>query len=131
MTQVLDLDLDGVSEVTTSRTESGDGSAYGHRPAVQFNGWNTLLLHQSAFDSNEGVRGTRSHHYRAKEPDWQFHDLDGNGIFDLLETITHKLGRNQRQPLISTARPAFAFQHVHLMRLSESRVVPSTTPAAQ
>jgi hypothetical protein len=115
--KVLDLDKDGVSEVETTRIESGGGATYGHTSLVQFDGWEAVVLYQSTFESNEGTWGTRSDRYRAKELDWQYVDLDADGHADLLETITHKFGRNNRKPVTSSARYRYVFKNDQIIRL--------------
>lgn len=115
--KVLDLDNDGVSEVETTRIESGGGATYGHTSLVQFDGWEAVVLYQSTFESNEGTWGTRSDRYRAKELDWQYLDLDADGHSDLVETITHRFGRNNRKPVISSARYKYVFKNDQIIRL--------------
>ncbi len=119
--KVLDLDEDGVSEVETTRIETGGGVTYGHTSLVQFDGWEAVVLHQSTFENNEGMWGIHSHGYSAKELDWQYVDLDADGHTDLLETITHKFGRNNRQPVVSASRYKYVFKSSKLVRLSEYR----------
>src|ERR1039457_4623130 len=80
---VHDLDHDGISEIETVSLGSGQGTTMGTRSLVQFDGWTPVVLHQAKFEDDEGVWGIRDDRYYAREVDWKFRDLDGDGIDDL------------------------------------------------
>ncbi|OPY01017.1 MAG: hypothetical protein A4E60_01962 [Syntrophorhabdus sp. PtaB.Bin047] len=90
-----DLDHDGISEIVTSVSGSGQGTTRGDRSIIQFDSWKPVVLHQASFHDDLGWCGPPSLGYEectAKEVTFKFPDLDGDGKDDLLEEIVIKKG---------------------------------------
>jgi hypothetical protein len=108
---VLDLNNDGVSEIVVVALGSGGGSTIGARSIVQFQGWTPIVLHQVKFEDNEGTWGVRDNRYFSRSVSWEFSDLDNDGNTDLIEEITTKKGRNNKDPITTKVRRKFLFKN--------------------
>lgn len=113
---VHDLDHDGISEVETVSLGSGQGITRGTKSIVQFDGWTPVVLHQAEFKDNEGEWGIKDNRFYSTSVAWEFRDLDGDGNDDLVETITTKKGRNNKNPITNSRSYKYVFKNNEFTR---------------
>lgn len=117
---VHDLNHDGISEVETVSLGSGQGTTIGTRSIVQFDGWTPIVLHQAKFEDDEGAWGIKDYRYHARSVTWEFTDIDGDENDDLIEIITTKEGRNNREPIITHRTYKYVFKNNAFIRLIDN-----------
>ncbi|MDP2971370.1 MAG: hypothetical protein Q8P64_19520 [Deltaproteobacteria bacterium] len=92
--EVHDLDLDGVSEISTKIVGSGQGTTAGEKILLYFDGWKPVVLYKKAFGDNLGACGEYlGHRCYSEEVVWTFTDLDGDDKRDLVELVIKKEGK--------------------------------------
>jgi len=108
---VHDFNHDDISEVESACSASGQGTTAGTKSIVQFDGWNPIVLHKAEFGDDEGFYGKQDYRYYSTSVVWQFVDIDGDKVDDLIETITNEQGRQRRKPIITKSRYKFVFKN--------------------
>jgi len=106
---------DGISEVESACSGSGQGTVQGKKAIVQFDGWTPIIRYQADFYTG-GYYGEQDDRYGAKSVSWQFVDIDGDKVDDLIETVTLEQGRNNREPVVTKSRYKFVFKNNKFIR---------------
>jgi hypothetical protein len=110
-----DFNHDGVSEVESACIGSGQGSIQGKRAIVQIDGWTPIIRYQADFYTG-GYYDEQDDRYGAKSVSWQFVDIDGDKVDDLIETVTIEQGRDNKEPVITKSRYKFVFKNNEFIR---------------
>jgi hypothetical protein len=112
---VHDFNHDGISEVESACSGSGQGTMQGEKTIVQFDGWNPVILYRADFYIG-GYYGEQDDRYGAKSVSWQFVDIDGDKVDDLIETVTLEQCRNNKEPVVTKSRYKFVFKNNKFIR---------------
>lgn len=96
---VHDLNHDGISEVVVVGVGSGQGTTSYTNTLAQFDGWTPIELHTAEYGDNLGACGDPDDGLNECESidiQWNFKDLNGDGIDDLeeIQTTTHDDDKN-------------------------------------
>lgn len=116
VTKALDLDSDGVSEVVVWTGGSGGGSEMGKRAVVHIDGWEPIILRSRDYTKNEGTWGRKVNTYYMSEFEWEFVDIDGDGVLDLNERRIVEEGRNKREPVVTKGLYRYVFKDGEFVR---------------
>lgn len=106
---VHDLDNNGVSEVVTDSSASGQGTHSGASYILQFDGWSPIVLLESRYEGNGGYYEENHIEYLLIENEWEYIDLNRDGKLDVLETVTYRSGRNSLPPLVAVWKNRYLF----------------------
>ena len=88
----------GQTFVALDEVASGQGTVEGRKVLYVFDGWRPVALLRSEFRDNLGNCGLTesSDPCHAREVEWTFTDVNGDGKPDLVETVTTKSGPNAK-----------------------------------
>jgi hypothetical protein len=96
---VYDVDNDGVSEIVIEGSVTAHGSTEGTKSILRFDGWKPIVLHEQEFGDYLGYCGEEDTGWKchSKEVYWQFTDLNGDGMTDLVELVIYREGPERDQ----------------------------------
>lgn len=78
-------------------------------------------MHKANFEDNEGEWGTEDARFYSNSVNWQFIDLNADGITDLVEKITIQKGRNNRSPVSKNTTYKYLFKGNAFERYTDNR----------
>jgi hypothetical protein len=113
--EVMDLDGDGISEIISTQTASGQGTEWYCKTIIHLDGWKPVVLKSREYGNNLGDCGPESakifkrsksdprYWCTSEEVVWTWIDIDGDGIIDLVETVkTGKGGDSLKYKTVTT-----------------------------
>lgn len=117
---VYDFNQDGTSEIVINSFIRKCNGTTSIQQIIQFNGWETVVLHQAVSKNKIAWSDDPDPSYY-KEVDWQFIDLNNDGIIDLDEIVTHEEGnRDEQNAVITIYRYQWIFNGNRFIRMHES-----------
>ncbi len=94
---VMDLDGDGVSEIERNDVSVGQGYTIEKREIFQIVGVGIVkLLHSAKAEGNDGLYDSTDDKYKVEKVLFEYRDLDGDGVRDLIERWTVEDKRGSR-----------------------------------
>jgi hypothetical protein len=115
---VQDADGDGVSELITIASGSGQGTTVRIESIVQVDGWKPVLLHQVRTGDNLGMCGSVK--CKATEVEWRFERLQGQNKAVLVETISTSTGRTPEHMTTTKVVVQYLLSGGHITRANPS-----------
>jgi hypothetical protein len=109
--EIMDLDQDGVSEIVTDASGSGQGTIFGEQAIVQLDGDVPVVLRKMEYSNNGGYAGIDSDRYFSASVTWEFIDLDDDGSLDLHETRRSEEGREGGDPVVTEESYRYLFKN--------------------
>lgn len=116
---VMDLDNDGVSEIIGDEGSGGGGRETRVRFLFQIKECETIVLHKAIEENNEGFMGRNSWRYDGRFVQWEFVDINEDGIKDLPELRVFEEGREAREPVVTKSLYRYVFIDGAMVRYLE------------
>ncbi len=108
---VHDFDKNGISEIVSESSALGQGYMETISKIYQLDECEPLILKEIESTDNEGAVGEDSPEYKSVNSTWEFRDLDGDNIDDLIEITTINDGVKNIKPSSEIKKVSFYFKN--------------------
>lgn len=114
---VYDFDRDGVSEIMSESSALGQGYAVTINKIYHLNKCDLVVLREVESTDNEGAVGSDNPEYYSVSYIWEFRDLNGDQVEDLMETEIINDGVKHIKPVSVVNKTFFYFKNAQYLKM--------------